>query len=251
MSLVLNMVGGGGGLSPSNITIHVNAPIGSTVELSLSGNVVKTILPNKALTNSDGRTADYYYSTSITGTYTVTALLGSLSPSKTVTVSSAGEYDVTIKFLLLYDYGDECSDLTGGWSYIMSGAGTVTLTKNADNMVLSGSTTVTASTNACVNMENLIDVSGFSTFKILYDLSRTGSGDPAEAGLRKNVPTTNGGYDGNDNFLAHATLYVGTNLTGSVSISNVTVPACAYVIFWAHKNYASSVTVTIKRVWLE
>lgn len=245
-----NSGSGGGGISPNRITIHVNAPKGSTVTFSLSGSVVKTIPPNKAVLNADGRTADYYYNPSVTGTYTVTALLGSLSPNETVTVSSAGEYDVTIKFLLLYDYGDECSDLTGGWTYSKSGAGTGSLTKNSNDMVLVGSTTTAASTNVCANMSNLISTAGFSTLKIIYSQSRTGSVDNANICLKKIVPTT-GGFESDSNDLASSLLTVGTDKLVTCNISNVTVNACAVVRFWVHNNHTKSTTITIKRVWLE
>ena len=245
-----NSGSGGGGISPNRITIHVNAPKGSTVAFSLSGSIVKTIPSNKAVLNADGRTADYYYNPSATGTYTITASLGSLSQSKTITVSTVGEYDVTIKFLLLYDYGDECSDLTGGWTYSKYGAGTASLVKNADNMVISGSTTTAASTNVCANMANLISMAGFSTLKIIYSQSRTGSVDNANICLQKVVPTS-GGYESDSNVLVMSTLTVGTDKVVTCNISNVTVNACTVVRFWVHSNHTKSTTITIKRVWLE
>ena len=99
MSKVFNMVGGGGGsLNPSDALIHVNAPLGSTVEFATGGVTVKTIDPSKAFANVDGTTADYYYPVKSAnyGTWTVTATLTPDTASDTVVVSGAGQYDVKL-----------------------------------------------------------------------------------------------------------------------------------------------------------
>lgn len=101
MSIVLNMVGGGaGGLNPNDALIHVNAPLGSTVDFTLSSVIVATIPPAKAFTNSDGETADYYYIAKADGTYTVTATLTPETASNTVVVNGAGQYDIALSFNL-------------------------------------------------------------------------------------------------------------------------------------------------------
>lgn len=100
MSIVFNMVGGGGSFNPSDALIHVNAPLGSTVEFSLGGVTAATILPAKAFANVDGETADYYYPVKAAnyGAWTVTATLSTDTASDTVTVNAAKQYDVELAF---------------------------------------------------------------------------------------------------------------------------------------------------------
>lgn len=95
---------GSGGLSLKNAIIHVNAPIGSTVEFSFGGVIVKTILPEKAFVNMDNETADYYYSVKAAnyGTWTITATLGNIddTTSDTVTVNDIKQYDIELTYEL-------------------------------------------------------------------------------------------------------------------------------------------------------
>lgn len=121
MSLTLNMVGGGGGggLNLNNALIHVNAPLGSTVEFAKGGVTVETILPAKAFPNVDGETADYYYSVSPSnyGIWTVAASLSGDSASETITVDSNKQYTVTLEYnLTLFKDGVVASGytITGG-----------------------------------------------------------------------------------------------------------------------------------------
>lgn len=51
------------------------------------------------------------------GTYTVNAALGTQSKTKSVVVDRAGMFEVNIFYrLYLYNLGDECVDVTGGWT---------------------------------------------------------------------------------------------------------------------------------------
>lgn len=102
MSLVINMVGGGGSFNPSDALIHVNAPLGSTVAFEKNSVVVATILPAKAFANVDGVTADYYYPVKSAnyGTWTVTATLSEDSASDTVTVNAAKQYDMELSYAM-------------------------------------------------------------------------------------------------------------------------------------------------------
>lgn len=100
MSLTLNMVGGGGGLSIKNAVIHVKAPIGSTIDFSKGGIISESIGPDKAQLNSDGSNADYYYSvkSSNYGTWTITGTLDGDTAIESVTVDATYVYDVEIVY---------------------------------------------------------------------------------------------------------------------------------------------------------
>ena len=93
---------GGGGLSTSSAVLHINAPAGSTITLSNGGVTVKVLEASKGHTNSDGVTADWYYSVSSGsyGEWTVTAAKNDDEVSKTVTINSADQYDVELTYFV-------------------------------------------------------------------------------------------------------------------------------------------------------
>lgn len=99
--------GSGGGLSTKDAIIHANAPLGSTITFTKNNVAVKVIDPSKAIVNSDGETADYYYSVKSAnyGDWTITATLDAFSSSTVITVDSVKEYDAKLEYnLLVWDY---------------------------------------------------------------------------------------------------------------------------------------------------
>ncbi len=93
---------GSGGLSLNNAVLHINAPVGSTIELSKGGVTVVTLNASKGHVNSDGVTADWYYSVSPSnyGEWTVSAAKDGETAAETVTVNSARQYDVPLSYNL-------------------------------------------------------------------------------------------------------------------------------------------------------
>ena len=69
------------------------------------------------------------------GLWTVTATNGEQTATQDVLVDVAMEYeieiDLPVNYLMLYDYGDECMDVTGGW--VASKTATSGVTANATN----------------------------------------------------------------------------------------------------------------------
>lgn len=109
--------GVGGGMSLSKPLIHANAPLGSTVEFFFGGVVVKSIPATKAFANVDGKTADYYLSIRDTGTWTVTATLGTETVSDTVIIDSNKQYNLELSYSIqLWNNGDN-SAVSGGWQF--------------------------------------------------------------------------------------------------------------------------------------
>lgn len=99
--------GSGGGLSTKDAIIHANAPLGSTITFTKNNVAVKVIDPSKAIANSDGETADYYYSVKSAnyGDWTITATLDAFSNSTVITIDSVKEYDAKLEYnLLVWDY---------------------------------------------------------------------------------------------------------------------------------------------------
>lgn len=99
--------GSGGGFSTKDAIIHANAPLGSTVTFYKDNIAIKVIESSKAILNSDGETADYYYSVKSAnyGDWTITATLDAFSNSTVITVDSVKEYDAKLEYnLLVWDY---------------------------------------------------------------------------------------------------------------------------------------------------
>ena len=137
----VNTPGSGGvDIQKNKPVIHVNAPVGSTVDFTLNSVIIKSIPSEKSFPNVDGKTAEYYYTAKANGTYTVTASLNADAASSTVIVNGIGQYDVALHIYpagAIYWLGDEILTITGGWvggssnsAYTAKG----TFTKDADSM---------------------------------------------------------------------------------------------------------------------
>lgn len=117
--------GGTGGFSINTAVIHVNAEAGSTIVFSKGGVTVKTLAPGKAHPNSDGISADYYFSVSPSnyGTWTITATKDIYTSVKTVEVNAAKQYDLKVIYqLMLYNSGNTYDY---PWRYVRQGANVV------------------------------------------------------------------------------------------------------------------------------
>ena len=111
---------GGGGLSYNSAIIHVITEVGSTVTFSKGGLVVKTLAANKGHANSDGESADYYFSVFPTnfGSWDVKVTKDSREKSRTIQVSEAKQYDCKMLYdLYLYKNGDKCLDVSGDYVF--------------------------------------------------------------------------------------------------------------------------------------
>ena len=77
------------------------------------------------------------------GDWTITSSDGIRTATKTVSITSEGQIETVVLTygLYLYDAGDECTSITGGWSLAKSSGTThgETLKKNTNNMMFSSS----------------------------------------------------------------------------------------------------------------
>lgn len=100
MSLVLNMVGGGGSFTATDAILRVQAPANSIVTIS-KGATTKTDLGHE---NKDRPTTyDYYFiihqsQFDSVNAWTVTATRGTESNSTTIIINASDEYDVSIGY---------------------------------------------------------------------------------------------------------------------------------------------------------
>lgn len=106
------------------------------------------------------------------GTWTASATSGTDSASEAVEITSDIPHAyVELTFgLFLFDYGDECTALTGGWEAIGKSGGAdgwraeaPTVTKNADSYNIS----FPANRGSIFATSKKIDLSGYNTLKIL------------------------------------------------------------------------------------
>lgn len=105
------------------------------------------------------------------GTYTITATDGTNTSTQDVLVDMAIQFDVEMSYfngLKLYWYGDECEDVTGGWSQTFDyGPNSGSFVKNSDNIQLN---TVVYSN---MNMGSSKKISRGSYTKLCIELSQT------------------------------------------------------------------------------
>ena len=234
--------GSGGGVSPNKITIHVNASLGCNIDFSLNSSIVKTIPANKAIPNSDGKTADYYYSTTATGTYTVTATIDGISTSKTVTVSATKQYDVTIRLVVIYNLGNEYTSLTGGLEKIKGinndGYSVGTMTKNSDNIYLNATS---AHAVGAITV-NTISLKGCTTLNIDTTSAGGSQGPRLVWSTSHNSPMDTGQQLANIQFTGSG--------VHSMDISSVNT-TLAYVCVRALATTGNSSNVTFTKIWAE
>lgn len=233
MSLVLNMVGGGGGgsLKDTDAILTVTVPTGSTVTATKGG---VTLTPTMWVQAADNTLDCALFAIPASmfdsqNAWTVTATLGTKTASNTIIISSNKQYDLLIQMTLyLYDNGDENTAVTGGWEAKRRNGYLGTLTKNADNMVLTGQSQAYSAFAGIVNdITNLQSI--YSTAYI-----ETGSASNDGAGL-----------DFLDNW-TDQTIISTVNLSAN-SIHSLPIPSGSSVI--AVHVYIGS--VTIKKVWME
>lgn len=105
------------------------------------------------------------------GTWTVTARTedGSKEKSIDVTITAAGQVEnVTILYITyLYNHGDECTDLTGGWIFYGTADGTIK--NNGSNIVVDITGISGSQSYAAYRTANKIDLSTLKTLNIKVD----------------------------------------------------------------------------------
>lgn len=103
-----------------------------------------------------------------TGVWLVTATDGEKTTTQGVPIEIIGLYEIEMSYVgnyfMLYDYGDECKDVTGGWTNqvdVPSGC-TGVVTKNNDNISIYVSGRTSNSSQAYAATANPVDVSDYS-----------------------------------------------------------------------------------------
>lgn len=184
MSLVFNMVGGGGGISENRAVLVVRVPAGSTVTATKGG---ITLTPKMWVVESDPTQdiALFVIAPSLfdsVNPWTVTATLGTETASDTVIIDDNKEYDLELSYTYyLYNNGNECVAITGGWTVASKNTSAAIATKENAFIRLEGipSTNRDNRRATCYTI-NAISLTDFSTIKVLYESWNPGTsyGDP-------------------------------------------------------------------------
>lgn len=244
MSLEVLTMGGGG----ETASIFVTGLSGSDIVTATKDG--KTV---KGVWNSSESRFEFMGIKSY-GMWTVTATNGEQSVYKNVLVDAAVDYEIVIRYsLYLYDQGDECEEVTGGWVTQALGLQTEynvpeapTLTKNATNMVLSR----TYGQPYCCGIilpKNKIDFTGYKTINAIVDFG----------GLASDNNVIFRGYfikdklgavcaDGVQWFGFGNNVPAETNKAMSYNISSYDGMFVPYIAM-----YSFSGSLTIRKIWLE
>lgn len=175
MSLVLNMVGGasGAGLKDTDAVLVVTVPTGSTVTAAKGG---VTLTPTMWVTAADPTLDCAIFSIKSSlfdavSPWTVTATLGTDTASDTVIIDSNKQYDLELSYTYyLYNSGNECVAITGGWTVASKSSSAAIAVKENTFIRLEGVVNTSQSDRrATCYTTNAIDLTNFSTIKVLYE----------------------------------------------------------------------------------
>lgn len=240
--MIINPISKGGkGLLPE---IIVTAPSGSTLDL-MQGSVV---LQTYALSSTE---TQHTFIVKSIGTYTVRGTSGSDSASVEVVVDVVGQYSCTIEYrsqLYLYNLGDECEDVSGGWHLFWNYDNTATFKKNADHLYLSAQRSPGVGGEGAIGTNNKISLKGFS--ELHYEITQNSN---TETKLYHSTKQTSDTYG----FPSYCTKMT-DGISGEYTSEEVTVQLSDYqdinnYLVFRMLWYTGSGLVELKihKVWLE
>lgn len=158
-----------------------------------------------------------------------------------VLVDTVAQYDVEIVYTFyLYNYGDECEDITGGWINLNVGG---TVTKNSNNFTLSNQPTRSGS--CILQTANIIDTTKFT--KLCAELEFTTS---ASSSVTNGVVSIskNGTYDDNNDVV------IGKTSNTNRGIFEATIEKHSSDYYGHIKTYGPDSATTrfvVYKVWLK
>lgn len=174
--------------TPKEVTWSIAKAAGSLSLSATSGTIIgknsaaKTFTVTRAgdgeISVSSSNTA--YATASVSGTTVTVTPKGYGTATITVSVAEGANhlapesktYTITVDYLYLYNWGDNCAAITGGWRLTHNAYGAVDFIENNGSgfMVLARSTTC----EAIVSTNLPIDMSGFT--KLRFNVGTTGNG---------------------------------------------------------------------------
>ena len=125
-----------------------------------------------------------------------------------------------VNYTMLYDYGDECTDATGGWSLTYSSGGS--LTKATDHLVMAGKSTSYASKVCPANKIDFTEYSMLGGKTHVVTRYSTADGCSGQGGITSTNTTASNSVMNADKLV----------FTGGVSYTNV-LPTAEPVLYYA------------------
>ncbi len=153
------------------------------------------------------------------------------------------EYKPEPGYLMLYDAGDECIAITGGWGVkrYSSSYTSPTLTKSASNMVLSATN---PQTGYCYTV-NAVDVTSYGKLKVKVLSITANSSETASFGLRPSLADESG-----ITVIKTLPAIVNTPTTYEIDISSVTGNLYSYM-YSSTSTPGHTQSITFSSFWLE
>lgn len=245
MSIVLNMVGGGGSLRDTDAVLLVTVPTGSSVTATKGAvTLTPTIWKRNADNTLDCALFSIPSNTFDSNAWTVTASLGTETASDTIVINSAKEYEMTLSYSLwLYKDGVNNGLVQGTYS----GYTQRTVTFGADSIRLAYIQSQSSNVTCAVIASNYINLTPYSTLHILINVtSRPTSAAYNALGLTDTSPTYS-------NFIDRTVLNNADLLTGEHEYTlDVSSYTNSFYPFW-HCNATNAngnLEAYIKRMWL-
>lgn len=187
-------------------------------------------------------------------TWTVTAVSGSKSTSKTVSITAEGQVEtVELAFeFVLFDgsNGGDVTALTGGWEADGHVSSNIAFSVSSDKISFNYSVTQTQGTikrTWFIYTKNSINMANYTTLHITF--ATMSGGDKWGIGVNTEIPSDF--YLDNPSLTAKtATTTIKNNQTLTLSISNI---SNGYITAYVSKSFNSSISMAcdITRVWLE
>lgn len=173
------------------------------------------------------------------GIYTITATNGTDTTTQDVLVDMVIEFDIEMSYkLYLYNLGDECESVTGGWSAKNSNG---SFTKNSTSFILANGY---ANTNGLgVSVNKLIDLSKYTKLVTQWTCELTSSSSGIDSNVRIGFSPDASKGDLNMNPYARED----KNYSGLTEVDITSDAVDRYITF---TNYGS-IKATIYKVWLE
>ena len=217
-----------------------DAPFKAFIKVTYPSGTCTVSNGTKTYTHTGGGT--YTFTVNKKGTWTISATNGVDTKTATAEITSRGQTVTKSISYTAYFYksGNQCTDVTGGWSL---GTSANSVSFGSDSMVLSVTSQAKAGT---VATKNKVDLSKIKTlyFKVNSTTSYSGAGYPtvgvANSRAVQNTPGGNG-------FAASTNLSAGTK-TVSVDVSSI---SSAYIVVGGYKGDAGGTTITVYEVWGE
>lgn len=203
--------------SEFSATIKVTYPSGSTL----------TCTDGTTTLTATTTTGSYTFTVPNAGTWTVKAVSGSNTASKSVSITTSGQTaSVTLSYIVyLYNAGDTCESVTGGWE---SAAG-----EWNDNTVWVGSTY--SAQSGAIATKSKINLTGHNTLSITVDTAHDSS---LIFGIRSTVlDTTAALYK--HNVISDATAYADAASAGTFSLDISGYTGSYYVFVCSGGSYDS------------